>query len=53
MDNVCFPPSNPNSPYTVINNLAGTILEEEKRKAFIADVQAELVKIAHKLPWSF
>jgi len=40
-------------PYAVISNLAGMIPDEEERKAFIADVQAELVKIAHTLPWSF
>ena len=40
-------------PYAVVNNLAGMISDEDARKAFVADVRAELVKIAHTLPWSF
>lgn len=39
-------------PYTVINNLADMIPDEEARKTFVADIQAGLVKIAHTLPWS-
>lgn len=39
-------------PDAVIHNLARVIPDEQERKAFVADIRTELVKIAHKLPWS-